>query len=160
MLSKKCLGFSFLELLCCLILLGILLVASFPFSGSLLPRNQLEVLSNDVSNILRYARNKALFQEKNLVLSPLPYTSDWSKGMILFVDNETHRYRPKDIIIQRWDWNYPNISITWHGFQSEHYIIFPKDLKRAGMNGRFILSNNQGRKELVINRIGRIITTN
>lgn len=151
-------GFTFLELLCCLLLLSFLLVKGLASNFSLIHRNQLQMLKDEVGMAIRYARNKALLCEKNLVLTPLTQNQDWSKGMILFIDNPHHRYQEGDLIIYKWEWKQFGLFIQWHGFQSNHYIIFSRSLKHAGSNGRFVIMNKQGEsKQLVINRIGRVM---
>lgn len=155
---RRVLGFTFLELLCCFLILCLLLVKGFPSSFFLVHRNQLQVLKDEISTAIRYARSQALLSEKALVLAPLPQTQDWSKGMILFIDNPDHRYQKGDPIVHQWEWKYPGLSIRWEGFQSNHYIIFSNHLRHASSNGRFMIMNKQGEsKQLIINRIGRVL---
>lgn len=146
-----------IELLLSLILFTLLLIHCFPVNLINYQKNQLQLRENEISSAIHYARNKALSSQQVLALTPLPDSQNWSEGMILFIDNETHQYTKDDEIIYQWTWKNNDIHISWQGFLSNNYLLFAKDLKRAASSGNFKLSNEKGDTlKLVVNRMGHI----
>ncbi len=148
-------GLTLIELLISLALLSLLTCMSLAAGGMILHKNQLDVLENDISTAVRYARNRALLFNVPLSLSPLA-DSDWSEGMVLFADNKQHRYTKKDKIFYQWRWHHPGLRVSWYGFRSNHYLLFSPELKHTALSGHFTISNGQQHRELVLNRYGHI----
>ncbi len=99
----------------------------------------------------------ALAENVPLILTPLPDNSDWSKGMILFVDNKNHKFGKKDQCIHQWLWSYQKVKINWQGFRSNHYLVFSSELRHAAANGRFELIDQSGNSVTIrLNRFGRL----
>ncbi|WP_242601677.1 GspH/FimT family pseudopilin [Legionella lansingensis] len=150
-------GLTFFELICCLIVLGLLFLISLPSGVFLLTRNQLETVENEITMAIHYARDMALLHGSRLALAPLSGTEDWSYGMILFVDNKNHKYQPGDQVIHQWQWHHPRLRVRWRGFQSNAYLLFSSDLKHAATTGHFALLTAQSKQvKLVVNRFGRV----
>jgi prepilin-type N-terminal cleavage/methylation domain-containing protein len=148
-------GYSLIELLTCLSLLAILL--SFTVSvTSLYKKNQLQTITDDIKKAFQFAKMQALISGKTLLLAPLPPSKDWSAGMVLFVDPGNHQYTSDIKPLQKWQWHFTGITITWHGFQSRGYLLFTPDINSSTLNGYFIIKNSIQQIKLVINRIGRI----
>ena len=92
-----------------------------------------------------------------MLLTPLPNSSDWSKGMVLFVDNEKHHYTSTTHVIYEWHWQFPLIQVSWKGFQSSQYLLFSIEASQNGVNGFFLIKDNlQQMAKLVVNRMGRL----
>ncbi|WP_051555256.1 GspH/FimT family pseudopilin [Legionella fairfieldensis] len=147
-------GLTLIELLFCLLIITLLLV-SLSFGLSIHQKNKAQIRENDLKMAIYYARNMALLKGKPLVLTPLT-DSDWSTGMMLFIDNKTHRYSPETQLIHQWQWH-KEIKITWHGFYSDQYLLFSPDLAHAAITGHFNLQKGDGSQvKLIINRLGRV----
>lgn len=140
-------GLTLSELLAALLILGVLLSFAMPWSYAFFQKNQLELVSNDIMNAVRQARNQALIHNKTVVLSPLD-PENWSKGMILSFD-----HAKKDMIHQ-WQWHHSDLRIRWQGFQSKDYLTFASELRHMTCNGSFYLENARYHKQLIINRLG------
>ena len=153
---SKNLGFTLIELLVCLAILSALFFF-VPISSLFYQHNQIEVTCEDIKNAIRYARNVALLKGVPLALTPLPGTSDWSEGMILFIDNPLHQYNAHDELIYQWQWRHPGIQIEWKGFRSTQYLTFSTLLNESTSNGTFhVFSNHSEQRKLIVNRLGRI----
>lgn len=153
---KHC-GLSLLELVAGLIILSILFFFCLPLSLSIYQNNRLEVVKNEISAAVHYARTNAALRGLPLILTPLPYTSDWSAGMILFVDNEKHQYTETTALIHEWQWQYQGVRINWQGLYAKNYLLFAADPKHAATSGHFIIQNDQKKTlKLILNRLGRV----
>lgn len=151
-------GLTLLELLFSLALLSLLFCFCFPLRNALLTRNQLEVLAKEISLAILYARNLAFVSHQPLILTPLQQSADWSKGMLLFVDNKNHHYEPQLKILHQWSWDYPKVQIKWTGAKSSTYLIFADEIEHAFTSGHFDLISQAKALRLIINRFGRIRT--
>ena len=155
--ESNCIGMTLIELLVSLSLLAILLFFSLPFAPSLYNKNQLQVVTDEVSSAIHFAKIQALLTGDVLVLSPLSGgRNDWSHGMLLFVDNPKHQYMSDDKLLHEWHWNSNVVRVFWHGFQSDEYVLFAADISHSTTNGYFIIKNDTKQLKLVVNRLGRV----
>ncbi len=148
-------AYTFIELLLSLAIVSLLLFFAIPFNSSIHQKNQCLVIENDVKQAISYAKTQAWIRGQNLILRP-KYMDDWSHGMILFIDNATHKYHNTAPIIHEWSWNFANIVIDWHGFQSRDYLVFYADSRKNVLNGTFNITSHNARVRLVINKMGRV----
>ncbi|ASQ45719.1 GspH/FimT family protein [Legionella clemsonensis] len=150
-------GMTLLELVCCLLLICVLFFTTVPAQFSLMQHNQLKVMEDEISNAIRYARKMALLHGVPLALTPLQSSNDWSKGMILFIDNKQHQYRSGDKLLHQWQWQKPGLQISWKGFLSNSYLLFSNNLKHAATSGHFDLFTADSKHvKLIVNRFGRV----
>lgn len=155
---RKQLAFSLIEILVVLAIIGIGFVFYIPFSSKTLQNNQLEVLENNIINSIQYARTKAMMTGLNLTLNPIAGNMDWSKGMVLFVDNPSHHYSEKDRLIYQWQWQDSPLQVVWHGFRSANFLVLSATIDDRTVNGHFsILFEQNEVSRLVVNRLGRIV---
>ena len=155
--KKITLGLTLLELVVSLSLFAILLCLSFSFAPSLYKKNKLQVVSNEVKGAIQHAKLQALLTGETLVLARLPGAREWSSGMVLFVDNGSHQCTSVTKILHEWHWHSSEIQDSWHGFQSQDYLLFSPDMSRNTVNGSFEITNSIKQKiKLVVNRLGRI----
>ncbi|MBA3536401.1 MAG: GspH/FimT family pseudopilin [Tatlockia sp.] len=153
---KNC-GLSLLELVAGLVILSILFFFCLPLGLSIYRNNQVEIIKNEISAAVQFARTTAALRGLPLILTPLPQSSDWSAGMILFVDNERHQYSEKTELIHQWQWNYQGIRINWQGLYSKNYLLFAAEQKHAAASGHFIIQHVQGKSlKITLNRLGRV----
>lgn len=153
---KPSAGFTLLELLLCLSLLGIIAFFSLPYTPSLYKQNQLQTVTAEIKSAIHTAKMQALVVGKTLALTPLPDADDWSEGMLLFVDNAKHQYTPHVKPLYEWHWKSAGTHVSWHGFQSKDYLLFATDLRSSTTNGYFVIKNAQQQAKLIINRVGRV----
>jgi Tfp pilus assembly protein FimT len=151
-------GFSLLELLTVIFILIGVFCLTFPYTKSFINQNTIEDRVNTITNAIKFARNKAQLAGKNLVLSELTDEDGWMHGMQLFVDNTGNFHFEKgDELIREWRWNDASATVAWHGFTSDHYLLFNADLKSASLNGYFTISQKGAiKRKIIINRLGRV----
>ena len=150
-------GFTLIELLLSLALVSFLLLIALPLGLADYQKNLLQIMENELSTTLRYARNKALAEHQRLILTLLPNSTNWAEGMILFPDNQQHQYTESDKLLQQWQWKSQGMKVSWKGFLSNRYLLFAADLKQAASSGHFDLSTLEGQHSvLVVNRLGRV----
>jgi prepilin-type N-terminal cleavage/methylation domain-containing protein len=151
-------GLTLLELLVGLLILTILLWLCLPLGIAIMQRNQLQIMENEITMAVSYARNMALVYKLPLTLTPLANSTDWSSGMILFIDNKNHQYTKEDKLIHQWQWFHHGIQVIWQGFRSPHYLIFSSELQHAATSGHFAIKvEHGGSAKLVLNRFGRVV---
>lgn len=150
-------GFTLIELLISLSILATVLFFTIPFVSSLHQKNQLQARQDEIKAAIRFAKTQAQSSGKNLILAPLSGSNNWSNGMELFVDNPKHRYTPDATIVHEWRWDSSSAQISWHGFQSNHYLLFAANSSQNGTNGYFSFqTQSQLPVKLVVNRLGRV----
>ncbi|MFY7698289.1 MAG: GspH/FimT family protein [Legionella sp.] len=147
-------GFTLLELLVVLVISLLVLFFSLATMRQFTEKNQVTSLIDQLKSAIYYARIQAVIIDKPLILRPL-LSNNWSKGAMLFIDNASHLCRENCQILQLWQWNVSE-DISWHGFQSQNYLLFTPDVSSQAVNGYFeIIQKNQHYK-LILNRFGRI----
>lgn len=126
-----------------------------PITSRLYQKNQIQVIENDIKSAIRFAKVHALTTGNHMYLTPLPNAAHWSSGMQLYVNNEPPQ------IIQEWHWQHPAIHVTWHGFQSNQYLLFSPEVSRNAVNGYFVIKANGSHMiKLMVNRMGRVRAVN
>lgn len=154
---EKSKGWSLFELLISLVILTILAMMCLPLGFSIQQKNQLQIIENEISTAIRYARQMAIINGTSLALTTLSKSGNWAEGMILFVDNKKHQYNTHNQPLHQWQWKHSGIYVSWQGFQSNAYLIFSSELSHAATNGAFCIKDNHGDSiKLVINRFGQI----
>jgi prepilin-type N-terminal cleavage/methylation domain-containing protein len=149
-------GFSLIELLLGLSLLAALFVCGLLVAPSLYQTNKIQTVAYTLKTAINFAKTEALSTGESLVLAPLS-ASDWSKGMVLFVDHaHHHQWTPDVTSLHEWRWSDPNLRVIWRGFQSDNYLLFSPEMSRYAVNGYFLIFNKSQRIQLVVNRLGRV----
>jgi type IV fimbrial biogenesis protein FimT len=149
-------GFTILELLLGFSLLAIILCFSLPFTPSLYKKNQLQIITDEIKEAIRFAKMQAILTGDTLILTHLADKKNWSEGIILFVDNPKHQPSSDAKLLHEWRWPSSGVHITWRGFQSKDYLLFTPDITSSTVNGTFIISNLKQQNKLVVNRLGRV----
>jgi len=149
-------GFTLMELLLCLCLISIIGFFSLTYLPPLYKKNHVEAISADIKTAIHAAKLQALVMGKTLVLTRLPDTKDWSRGMLLFEDNANHQFTPDIKPLYQWHWKSTGTHVSWHGFRSSEYLLFATDLNSCVTNGFFTIQNNGQLVKLIVNRVGRV----
>ena len=148
---------NLIELLVSLSILSIVFLFALPFTPLLYKKNQQDIIAIDIKNAIYFAKTQSLLTGESLLLTSLPGENDWSRGMLLFVDNPEHQYKSGVKQLREWHWNVGNEHITWRGFQSNRYLRFATDLSHSAINGYFIIGNLTSKPiKLMVNRLGRV----
>lgn len=148
-------GFTLLELLICISISALLITIGIVSYTSLIEKNELNIIEDELRTAIQYAKNQALILGKTVVLSPVKPTLDWSQGAELGSLN----YRARQFeSLYSWQWHHPSWIITWVGIHSSNKITFTNNLSHAISNGHFILENSRTHesKVIILNRLGRL----
>jgi prepilin-type N-terminal cleavage/methylation domain-containing protein len=151
-------GFTLLEIVTSLIILAGLFFTLLPLGNRFFSKNALEKRLNTIVGAIKFARNKSQFDGKKLILSELSDKNGWLYGMRLYRENTgNYHYEQGDKIIRSWSWDNKIISVEWHGFGSDHYLLFSNKLQESALNGYFSLSEaGKIKRKIIINRLGRV----
>lgn len=153
--NLKKLGLTLIETLIGLFLVS--LIAFFSLSYvSVYKKDQLSIVCEEIKNAVHLARMQALSTGKKLVLTTIPETSNWAEGMVLYLDTPQHQYDTSSKPIYAWRWKSSGIDVSWHGLQSNDYLIFAAELKSNITNGYFLIKNSTQEIKLIVNRLGRV----
>ena len=161
-MKKKFLaGFTLFELLVVISILAIIFLFSWGINPQFFIKNKIDLLAKQVVNSIHYSRNQAMISGQDVTLNALDKSGDWSLGMVLFVDNATHRYAEldHDKMLYSWHWQpTPQLRLVWRGFKSNDYLTFSSNFRHSTVNGHFeIMHNGVVVRRIVINRLGRVV---
>lgn len=149
-------GFTLLELLISLFVLALITSFSLSNTSALYQKNQLQAVTSEIKKAIQTGKLQALSRGESLALTPLTNSTDWSSGMLLFVDNANHQYTPDGKLIYQWTWKSTGVHVSWQGFQSKNYLLFAANLKSNITNGFFIIKDNAHQVKLIVNRLARV----
>lgn len=151
------LGFSLLEITFVVAILTTILLSVIPYWQSFIVNYRMKERVDSLQSAINFSRNLALKERLPLVVRPI-VDKEWSKGLCLFVDDDgTHQLTERKKLLRSWQWDDRLLSVSWHGFRSDHYLKFSDDLLKSSLSGRFVVSANSNniKKSVIINRLGR-----
>lgn len=158
LLDTKNAGQSLIELLVALVILGIISCYAMSSMSLLHRKNALQKTADEIKQAIYFAKTEAVINAHTVTLTPLLEQGNWSLGMRLFIDNNLHHYIKDSPFIRVWSWNHKAIRISWHGFESEHYLRFSPDLLERTANGYFIIQDDLNNSvKIVLNRLARVV---
>ncbi len=73
-------GFTIIELMITILLLGVMATLAVPSFSGILKQNRLSAQTNTILSALNYARNETINQNNNVVIAPTVAGTDWSGG--------------------------------------------------------------------------------
>lgn len=150
-------GFTLLEVITTLLILGIVCCYGLSFLPSLLNKNQMEVVADEIKQAIHIAKIEALINARTVILKPLTEEGDWSSGMALCVEDPSHHVKNDTMLLREWHWRKGVIRVTWQGFESKQWLRVSPSLAERAVNGQFIVRDNARRQiKLIINRLGRV----
>lgn len=156
------LGFSLIEGMIVVFVIVCVTIGAIPLWRTFFYRNQVDARVEAIVSAVNYAKAQAIHSKKTLVLTPLSGTQDWSLGMQLFTDSNHNQALDNDEQLMRiWQWQPDKVMVVWYGFRSDHYLVFEPNLDNGALSGHFIVQskNNQRKRNVIINRVGRIRVT-
>lgn len=157
-------GFTFIDLLICLSVLGILTVLGTPALSHMLEKNRADTANSQIIHLLRYTRQLAVENQHVLTLCGVDSAGncshDWFNNEIFsFVDrNNDHSLDEGEEILHRTRFRSGGGVIHWRGAFGRKYLRYQND-GTAMENGSFYYcpanNDNQYAKRVTVNRAGR-----
>lgn len=151
-------GFTLIECLVTLAIVGILLIFAVPMGRDFMVKNIVLTQTETLVSALHYARHQAGLLGTVLTLAPKP--EGWSSGMILFIDqNGDHIYHHEsDQLLFQWQFDPNTLALNWQGMHS--YLLFTPLGLNSALSGTFYVCPINMRtingKSIIMNRVGRI----
>jgi type IV fimbrial biogenesis protein FimT len=149
-LYRRTCGFSLLDLLIALTILGILLGIALPALRNAVARVQATSARTAITATLFDAQRNATVIGREIVVCPATATQciggeDWSHGWIAFIDHDSDRlHGPGDQIVRQEE-KLP-AGVRLHGTSGRPRIVYQPNGGSAGTNITFTLCDRRGPK--------------
>lgn len=158
---KRFSGFSLLELLMVITLIGIVITMSYPSYCNLFVATRSDILQKQLLTELRMAKHLAQAIGKSVTICPKLNNScgnDWNQGQIIFIDNYANgKIENKNQIIFQFSKKLTG-NLLFYSARKLNYISF-NPLEDNNNNGTFsfnLANKTQAEWSLVINEKGRV----
>lgn len=157
-------GFSIVEAMVILLIVGILLGVGIPSFHAMLQNQRLTTAANALLMAVHLTRSEAIHRGRRVDLVPVGDGSKWSKGWVIFIDdNNDQRLDPNETIIYSHDALHEDIRITPSFTDSKvQYIAYTGSGRtRTNANsqtsqaGNWLLESGSQSRKVVINFLGR-----
>ena len=156
-------GFSLIELMIALALLGIALGGGVPAFRGLLERQRSSALMMSLQQDIALARSYAALWQRRVSLCPSADQahcgSDWSQGRLVFADDNGNGSRENGESILRHDDAPVGLAMNWRSALRKPYLQFLPSGMTNHVNGSFVLCNEakdrRSARALIINKMGR-----
>ena len=154
-------GFTLLELMVALAILGILLAIGVPAFGTVIDNQRMDDGVNGLVRSLNYTRTEAVRRNRPVTVSPID--ADWNAGWRIFLDrNNNGLYDAGETLLRE---DIPaDVAFVHANTNVGSYVRYNPHGESVLLNGGFQAgtfrfcprkAEAQGRK-LIINRIGRV----
>lgn len=144
-------GFSSLECVMVLLILGVLLGVGWPLFNTRNPWQQSQWLATQLTTAIHYARMEAVTRGELLQL--IPDVHDTQMRLKLVRHEKT---KQSSQILHEWDWDTAPCEVQWYGFQKQG-VLFSPDVYHVAANGYFLIHHGTKKMiKLVVNRWGKV----
>lgn len=157
-------GFSVIELIIILAVLGVLLAVGAPSFQTLLANTRLTTHANALFMAVNLARSEAIHRGRRVDLVPAGNGTSWTDGWIVFVD-ENNNQRPDDgeIVVLRHEAVHPDLRITPRFTDSKvQYLAYngsgrsrTNASNQTSQSGSWLLEYGTQSRKVIINFLGR-----
>lgn len=157
-------GFSVVELMAIVMIVGVLLAVGMPSFQSLIHRQRLTTTANALFMAVNLTRSEAIHRSTRVDLVPAGNGASWNDGWVVFVDsNGNQRPEKGETIIFTHDPIDRNLSITPRFTDSKvQYIAFngtgrtrTNANSQTSQSGNWLLELGTQSRKVVINFLGR-----
>lgn len=152
-------GFTLLELMIALAVLGLLLGIGIPAFGTVIDRQRMDSGLDALIRSVNYTRMEAVRRNRPVTMAPID--DDWNSGWRIFIDaNHNGRHDQGENILRE---EVPaNVSYIHANTPVAHYVRFNAQGESVLLNGgfqagtfRFCPERAAEGRQLIINRVGR-----
>ncbi|KXJ53505.1 GspH/FimT family pseudopilin [Neptuniibacter pectenicola] len=155
-MSEREKGFTLLELMITLVILGIILGLGVPSYNSITESSRLRAATHSLNSAIQLARSEALARREtaaacrsNLALTACDFDPDWSRGWMVVTQQGTDLETPADVtVIRIWE----GIDLVTSGAASG--FVFDR-LGRGQVTGALRIQNDTDHRCLSTNATGR-----
>ncbi|MGJ8690152.1 MAG: GspH/FimT family pseudopilin [Gammaproteobacteria bacterium] len=158
-------GFSLVEMILTLAIVGILISLSVPNLTSLLRQNEVSIMQKTLILHVNLAKSSAANSGHIVTLCPSSNGAEcagsWTQGSMLFIDkNANRRVDPEDRILRIRRQDISHGKLEWRAFGRRQYLQFNPIGYLLHQNGSFTYCDNSGdptlTRQLVVNSVGRV----
>lgn len=163
--KKLCRGFSLVELLVVVALLGIVMSLAVPALSEMVLRNRFTLAVNAMAGTLSFSRSEAITHNESVVIckgtaeTGCQNARKWQQGWLVFLDKNDNRVWDAGEVLLGTHAALPaEFSLDWKAFPSSNFVIFYPN-GTASSNGSFVfcdLSKKIPAKALILSKPGRI----
>lgn len=144
-------GFSSLECVIVLFILGVLISVTWPLFNTRNPWQQSQWLADQLTMAIHYARIEAVARGELLCLESEVHDAHLRLKLVSNSDNAS---QPK--VLHQWDWDTASCQVQWHGFHQQGVLLSP-DAYHVAANGYFLIHHGTEKMiKLVVNRWGKV----
>lgn len=156
-------GISLIELLCTLLILGIVSAVAVPSFNSMIEGSQRTQATNQLLSALHFARSTAVYERRIVALcagtATCAGTSSWSGALLIFHDrNASGQLDPEETLL-RMEPLPKQYAWRWASFRQNGFVQFEGNGTTRAQNGTFTLCHKQvPQRQVVISLSGRART--
>ncbi len=156
-------GFSLLELMVAITILGVMLAIGVPAFGALIDSQRMDSAVNSLARGLNYARAESV--RRNRVVTVSPIDANWHAGWRIYLDRNNNGAYDDDETLLREDIP-PAVSIVNANSSIAQYVRYNAQGETVLLNGGFQAGTftfcpvkpSSAERKVVINRVGRVRT--
>ncbi len=159
------LGFTLIEALITLSIIGILLSFSLPSFQKSIDRYQATAFANRLAGLINTGRQFSIYQNTITTICPstdlINCNTDWQKGFMLFADKNGNAIRePDESLVSTIPTLEAPKRLFWRAFQNKQLIQFSPEGYTRSQNGTFTYCQNPAdlttARLLILNKAGRL----
>jgi len=158
-------GFTLIELMITLSIIGILFSAVLPSFRELTHSSRATLASRDIMTTLNYARGEAVAYQQDVVICPIDPTKnkcirDWTQVLSVFKDDNSNQVLDEgEKVLQQFDFINNDALLMWRSFGNKPYLRYAADGTTVFQSGRLYYCSpskiERHNVEVIIYRTGR-----
>lgn len=156
-------GFTLLNILFALVIVGILVTLVVPSFAAVLQSTTRQTIINQTLGLLNFTRDQAVSYGSSVVICPSSShicVSDWNQPLMVFVDtNKNNERDEEELILQVSSFIDDEENLNWRSFGGKSYISFNEYGTTGFQSGRILYCDDKTsphvRAQIIVYRTGR-----
>ncbi|NKB34281.1 MAG: prepilin-type N-terminal cleavage/methylation domain-containing protein [Pseudomonadales bacterium] len=158
-------GFTMLELLIALLIIGVLLGVALPDFEQTISQKRSEQTLKTLTQTIEFARIAAITSSSTVTLCKSSdgeaCGGEWNNGVLVFTDSNRNRsIDDEDELLRYVSFHFARGQLRWRAFQNKPYLQMTSQGFTYYQNGNFTYCPNGNDPEsihqIIVNRLGRI----